>query len=56
MANVYILKSPRIGKYAPTYSLYRTGEGSGRCEGTGFATLKEVKEFAVKTGHRVVKP
>lgn len=55
MANVYILKSPWIGKYAPTYSLYRVGDGAGRNEGSGFSTVKEAKVFAKAWGHKVVR-
>lgn len=55
MARVYLLKSPRLGKFPATWSLFRIGEGPGRCEGVGFKTKKEAAEFAVKYGHEVVE-
>ena len=55
MAKVYMLKGG-IKPFPVTWSLYRIGTGPGRCEGQGFRSVREAREFAAKYGHEIVKP
>lgn len=54
-SRVYLFKNPRLGKIPADWSLFRLGTGTGRCEGHGFKTIKEARDFAKEWGHTIVK-
>lgn len=56
MAEVVLMRSPKLGSLPATWSLWRTGTGPGRGEGEGFKTVKEAREWAKKWGHTIIVP
>lgn len=55
MARVYFVKSPGVGIFKPSWSLYRVGTGPGRLEGHGFKTKDEARKWAAEWKHEIVE-
>ena len=55
MSKVRLFKEAVLGSLPQTWGLARIGEGPGRGEATGLASVAEAEEFARRHGHEIVE-